>query len=37
MTMNEQFLDQKKGGYLSFHFIDSVEKDYDDKSSTESY
>ena len=29
----QNFLDQKKGGYLSFHFIDSVEKDYDDKSS----
>ena len=29
----QNFLDKKKGGYLSFHFIDSVEKDYDDKSS----
>ena len=29
----QNFLDQKKGGYLSFHFIDPVEKDYDDKSS----
>ena len=33
--LNQNFLSEKKGGYLSFNFIKSSDKDYQDKSSTE--